>query len=95
MFWIDFSRTGIGPVEMLPAQQSLNKDFFAGTVLLRVLEDRELARPNLKAHGTFSILTKHHLTSPPRNVTSIESREYFIRCPVQIWLRATFGYSDI
>jgi hypothetical protein len=72
MFWIDFSRTGIGAVVMLPAQQSFNKNFFAGTVLLHVVEDRELTRPKLKAHGLFSILTTHHLTSPLRNMTSME-----------------------
>jgi hypothetical protein len=33
-FWIDFSQTGIGAAVMLPAAQSFNKDFFAGTVLL-------------------------------------------------------------
>jgi hypothetical protein len=53
MFWIDFSGTGIGAVVMLPAQQSFNKDFFAGAVLLHVVEDRELTRPKLKAYAIF------------------------------------------
>jgi hypothetical protein len=66
MFWIDFPRTGIGAVVMLPAQQSFNKDFFAGTVLLRVVEDRELTRPKLKAHGTFL-----HLDDAPTHLREI------------------------
>jgi hypothetical protein len=40
MCWIDFSRTGIGAVVMLPGQQTFNKDFFAGTVLPHIVEDR-------------------------------------------------------
>jgi hypothetical protein len=34
---------------MLPAQQSFNKDFFAGTVVLYVVEDRELTRQEHRA----------------------------------------------
>jgi hypothetical protein len=33
MFWIDFLRTDIGAVIMLPAEQSFSKDLLAGTVL--------------------------------------------------------------
>jgi hypothetical protein len=95
MFWIDFSRTGIGAVVMLPVQQSFNKDFFAGTILLHVVEDRELTRPKLKAHGTFV-----HLDNVPPHLISEKYDESEIkRIPhprtVPIWLRATFGYSDI
>jgi hypothetical protein len=95
MFWIDSSRTGIGAVAMLPAQQRFNKDFFAGTVLLHVVEDRVLTRPKLKAHGPFL-----HLDNAPPHLTSEKYDEYGIkRLPhsptVSIWLRVTFGYSDI
>jgi hypothetical protein len=74
MFWIDFSRTRIGAVVMLPAQQSLNKDFFAGTVLPHVVEDRELTRPKLKAHGTSL-----HLDNAPSHLTSEKYDEYGIK----------------
>jgi histone-lysine N-methyltransferase SETMAR len=74
MFWIDFSRTGIGAVVMLPAQQSFNKDFFTGTVVLRLAEDREPTRPKLKAHGTFL-----HLDNAPPHHTSEKYDEYGIK----------------
>jgi histone-lysine N-methyltransferase SETMAR len=53
MFWIDFSRTGIGAVVMLPAQQSFNKEFFDSAVLGSIVEHRAQTRPKLKASGTF------------------------------------------
>jgi hypothetical protein len=95
MFWIDFSRSRIRLVVMLPAQQSFNKDFFAGTVLLPVAEDRQVTRPKLKAHGTFL-----HLDKAPPHLTSEKCDEYGSnRLPhprtVPIWLRATFCYSHI
>jgi hypothetical protein len=65
MCWIDFSRTGIGAVMMPHAQQSFNKDCFVGTVLLRVVEDRELTRPKVQAHGTF-----RHFDNAPPHLTS-------------------------
>jgi histone-lysine N-methyltransferase SETMAR len=65
MFWVDFSRTGIGAVVMLPAGQSFNKDFFTGTVLPAIVEDRAQNRPKMKANGTFLHLdnARPHLTS--------------------------------
>jgi hypothetical protein len=74
MFWIDFSRTGSGAVVMLPAQQSFNKDFFAGTVVLHLVEGTEPTRPKLKAHGAFL-----HLDLAPPHLTSEKSDEYGIR----------------
>jgi hypothetical protein len=53
MFWIDFSRTRIGAVGMLPVGQSFNKDFFDGTVLPSIVNDRAIGRPKWKASGTF------------------------------------------
>jgi hypothetical protein len=80
---------------ILPAQQSFNKDFFAGTVLLHVVEDRELTRPKLTAHGTFL-----HLDNASPHPTSEKDDEYGINRllhppTVPIWLRATFCYSHI
>jgi hypothetical protein len=50
---------------MLPAGQSFNKNFFAGTVLPSIVQDRELSRPKLKASGTFLDLdnAQPHFTS--------------------------------
>jgi hypothetical protein len=53
MFWIDFSRTGIGAVVMLPAGQSFNKYLFAGTGSSSIVDDRALTRPKLKANHTY------------------------------------------
>jgi hypothetical protein len=50
---------------MLPAQQSFNKDFFPGTVLLHVVEDRERTRPKLKPHASFL-----HLDNAPPHLTT-------------------------
>jgi hypothetical protein len=80
---------------MLPAQQNFNRHFFAGTVLLRVVEDRELIRPKLKAHGTFL-----HLDNAPPHLTSEKYDKYRIKrlphppyspdlAPCDFWL---FGY---
>jgi hypothetical protein len=65
MFWIDFSTTYIGAVVMLPAGRSVNKDFFNGTVLPSIFDDRALSRPKLKASGTFLRLdnARPHLAS--------------------------------
>jgi histone-lysine N-methyltransferase SETMAR len=65
VFWIAFSRTGIGAVVTLPGWQSLNQDFFAGTVLPSIADDRMLRRLKLKASGTFLHLdsAQPHLTS--------------------------------
>jgi hypothetical protein len=52
MFWMDFSRTGIGAVVILSVGQSLNKEFFANTVLPSIVDDRALSCPKLKASGT-------------------------------------------
>jgi histone-lysine N-methyltransferase SETMAR len=64
MFWIDFSRTGIGAVVMLPVGESFNAVFFADTVLPSVIEDRALTRPRLRARDIFLHLdnARHHLT---------------------------------
>jgi hypothetical protein len=53
MFWIDFSRPGIGRVVMLPAGPSLNKHFFAGAVIPSIVNDRASNCPKLKASGIF------------------------------------------
>jgi histone-lysine N-methyltransferase SETMAR len=53
MFWIEFSRTGIGAVRMPHAGQSLNKDFFTGTGLESVVDERALSRPKWKVSGTL------------------------------------------
>jgi histone-lysine N-methyltransferase SETMAR len=53
MFWIEFSRSGIGTVVILPPGQSFNRDFFLDNVLLKIVDDRALRRPRLKARGTF------------------------------------------
>jgi hypothetical protein len=58
LFWIDFSRTGIGTVAVLPAGQSFNKDFFAGTGPPIIVDNRALSRPKSKASGTFLHLDK-------------------------------------
>jgi hypothetical protein len=76
MFWIDFSRTAIDAVVMLPSQESFNKDFFPGTVLPHVVEDRELTRPKLKAHGTFL-----HLDNAPPHLIPEKYDEYGIKRP--------------
>jgi histone-lysine N-methyltransferase SETMAR len=59
----DFARTRIGAVVMLPAGQSFNKEFFAGTVLPRIVDDRALSRPQLETSGSFHDRDKAHLTS--------------------------------
>jgi hypothetical protein len=74
MFWIDFSRTGIGVVMMLPAEQSFNKDFFDGMVLPSIVEDRALSRPKLKANGPFLHLdnARPHFTSDKYGMLKIK-----------------------
>jgi hypothetical protein len=52
MFWILFSRAGIGAVAILPPGQSFNQDFFIDNVLLKIIDDKGLGHPKLKAHGT-------------------------------------------
>jgi hypothetical protein len=53
MFWTDFFPTGIGAVDMLPAGQSFNMDFFIGTMLPSIAEDRAQTRPKMTARRTF------------------------------------------
>jgi hypothetical protein len=50
---------------MLPAGQNFNKDFFAGTVLPSIVDDRALIFPKPKASGTVLHLdnAQPHLTS--------------------------------
>jgi histone-lysine N-methyltransferase SETMAR len=45
--------TRIGAAAMLPAGQSLNKDFGAGTVLPSIVDDRALSRSKFQASGTL------------------------------------------
>jgi hypothetical protein len=95
MFWIAFSRTGIGAVAMLPAGQSLNKDFFAGTMLPSIVDDRALSRPMLKASGTFLSLesAQSHLTSDKYDNCGIKGLPHPLYSPdlalCDFWL---FGY---
>jgi hypothetical protein len=64
MFCIELSRRGIGAGVMLPAAQSFNKDFVAGTVLSSIVDDKALSRPKLKVSGSFPHLdnAQPHLT---------------------------------
>jgi hypothetical protein len=75
MLWIERSKTSIGAVVMLPAQQRLNKDFFSGTILRHIVECRPQNRPTLTARGTLL----HHDDSPQlisaaRNMMNMESK---------------------
>jgi hypothetical protein len=56
MFWMDFSRAAIGTAAMLPPGQSFNRDFFVDNVLCKIIDDRALGRPKLKARGAFLYL---------------------------------------
>jgi histone-lysine N-methyltransferase SETMAR len=74
MYWIDFSRTGIGAVVMLPAGQGLNKDLFASTVLASTIDDRPQSRPEFKVGGTFLHLgnARPHLTTDKNDTFGIK-----------------------
>jgi hypothetical protein len=63
MSWIDSSRTRVRAVVVLPAGRSFNKDFFAGTLLPSIVDDKALSRRELKANGPFRHLDKNP-TSP-------------------------------
>jgi hypothetical protein len=58
MFWIDSSRIRVRAVVMLPAGRRFNKDFFTGTVLPSIFDDRALSRRQLKANGHILHLDK-------------------------------------
>jgi hypothetical protein len=97
MFWIDFSWEGIGGVVMLAVVQSLNKDFFAGTVLPSIVDDRALSRPKLKASGIFLHLdnAQPHLASDKYGTFGIKKLSYppcgLNLAPCDFWL---FGYLE-
>jgi hypothetical protein len=78
MYWINFSRTGSGAVATLPAGQSLNKDFFAGTVPPSIVDDRALSRPKIAASGAFLHLdeARPHLTSDQCGKFTIKRRHH-------------------
>jgi histone-lysine N-methyltransferase SETMAR len=65
MFWIVFSRTGIGAAVTLPVGQSFNKDFFACTMLPSIVDDRALSCPELKTSCPFA-----HLDNARSRLTS-------------------------
>jgi hypothetical protein len=50
MFWIEFSRPGIGAVGTLPPEQNFKRDFFVNNVLTKNIDDRALSVPKLKVH---------------------------------------------
>jgi hypothetical protein len=58
MLWIEFSRTAIGAVVMLPVGRSLNKGFFTGTGLPSIVDDRVLNCSKPKGNRTFRYLDK-------------------------------------
>jgi hypothetical protein len=78
LFWIDFSEIGIGAVIMMPAGQSFNKDFFAGTMLRSIDDNRALSPPKLKASGTFLHLrnARSHLTSDKYGIKRLPHPPY-------------------
>jgi hypothetical protein len=98
MFWIDFCRTGIRAVVMLPAWQCFNKDFFAGTVLPSIVGDRALSRPKLKVSGTFLHLdiARPHLTSDKHDKFGIKRLRHPLYSPdlalCDFWLFGCFKH---
>jgi hypothetical protein len=76
MFWIALFRTGIGAVVMLLAGQSFNKDFFAGTMLPSIVDNRALSGPKLKASGTCL-----HLDNARPRLTSDKYDKFGIKRP--------------
>jgi histone-lysine N-methyltransferase SETMAR len=80
---------------MLPAGQSFNMDFFRGTVLPTIAEDRAQTRPKLKARRTFLHLdnARPHLTPEQYNdygITRLPHPPYSPDLsPCDFWV---FGY---
>jgi hypothetical protein len=95
MFWIAFPRRDVGAVVMLPAGQCFNKDFFAGTVLPSIADDRVLSPPKLKANETFLYLdnARPHLTSDRYKRFGLKRLPHPPHSPDLA--SVIFGYSDI
>jgi histone-lysine N-methyltransferase SETMAR len=74
MFWVEFSRTGIGAVVMLPPGESFNKAFFTESILPSIVEHRARNRPTKRACGTFL-----HLDNARPHLAADEFEELGIR----------------
>jgi histone-lysine N-methyltransferase SETMAR len=95
MFWIEFSRAGIGTVVMLPAGATFDRAFFIDTILAKIVEHRSRTRPKKQASGTFL-----HLDNARPHLANENLRELGITrllhppyspdlAPCDFWL---FGY---
>jgi hypothetical protein len=81
MFFIEFSKVGLGAIVMLPPRQRVNRDFFGNTVLSSLIDDRALSRRKLKVRGMFLPLDN--------------ARPHLIHPTTRIWLPATSGYLEL